>query len=471
MKKNNRILKTGIYYLLLIALSLTVAILTNLVMEKLPTGWTQQNMNAAGILELSEETESFLASIDSEATVYWIVQNGREDNYIQRLLSKFSDASKKITVEKIDPVKQPRFASQYTTEVVTQNSLIVVSGSRSRYIGYADIYLQESVSGSTVESATFQGEGLLASALDYVTSTQDTVVYVFTGHGETELPQGIRDALTAQNYTIRSLDLAASGSVPADCPFVLVNGVTADLPTAEAQILAEYLNAGGNLCLFSTWLDDTTVNWNTILAAYGMSVQQAIIVEGQSDNHVSGYPYYILPSIAQHETTNLLAQTGLRVLVPLSQGLAIAEELPTGVTAQPLLKTSTAAYGKTAGFAMQTTEREDSDLRGAFLLGAVSQRQVTEDAVSTVIWFPSSYILDDTIDTTVSGGNSQLLIGCVQYLSGSDSSLNIAGKSLGGGTLLVPTTAAGILSILLVAVIPIGVILAGILVIRRRKRG
>lgn len=470
MKKNNRILKTGIYYLLLIALSVTVAILANLVMDKLPTNWTQNDMNAAGILNLADETENFLESMNSEATVYWIVQNGREDNYIQRLLNKFSDASKKLTVEKIDPVKQPRFASQYTNEIVTQNSLIVVSGNRSRYIGYSDIYKQDAVSGSTVDSATFQGEGLLASALDYVTSKKDTVVYVLTGHGETELPQGILNTLVAQNYKVKTLDLAATGGVPADCPFVLVNGVVSDLPTADARMLAEYLNAGGNLCLFSTWLDDTTVNWNTILAAYGMSVQQAIIVEGQSDNHVAGYPYYILPSMAQHETTSLLAQSGLRVLVPLSQALAVDEELSEGVTVQPLLKTSTAAYGKTAGFAMQTTEREDSDLRGPFLLGAVSERQVGEDITSRVIWFPSSYILDDTINTTVSGGNSQLLIGCIQHLSQSESTLNIAGKTLGGGKLLVPQTAAGILSILLVAVIPVGVVLAGIIVIQRRKR-
>ena len=471
MKKNNRILKTGIYYLLLIALSLTVAVLANLVMDKLPTGMTQLSMNAAGILNLDEQTKEFLDEMPAEATVYWIVQNGREDNYIERLLNKFSDRTHKITVEKIDPVKQPRFASQYTSQQVTQNSLIVVSGSRSRYIGYSDIYQQDSVSGSTVESATFQGEGKLASALDYVTSTRDTMVYVLTGHGETPLPEGILSTLKAQNYTVKELDLAVTGYIPEDCPFVLVNGVETDLPTAEAKILADYLNAGGHLCLFTTWLDETTVNWNTILAAYGLSVQQAIVVEGQTDNHVAGYPYYLLPSIAQHDITNLLAQSGLRVLVPLSQAVVIDAELSSGITAQPLLRTTTAAYGKTAGFAMQTTEREEGDLRGPFQLGAVSHRQVTESAASTVIWFPSSYILDDMIDSTVSGGNSRLLIGCIQYLSGNDSGLNIAGKTLGGEKILVPQTAAGILSILLVAVIPVGVILTGVIVIRRRKLG
>ena len=470
MKKNNRILKTGIYYLLLIALSLTVAVLANAVADKLPVSLTQQNMNAVGLLDLDQQTEAFLDTIPQEATVYWIVQNGREDNYIQRLLEKFAERSNKILIEKVDPVKQPRFASQYTNQTVTQNSLIVVCGNRSRYIGYSDIYAQNAVSGNTVTSATFQGEGLLASALDYVTSTQDTVIYVLTGHGETPLPAGITDALTAQNYKIQSLDLMASGGVPADCQCLIVNGVTTDLPTKEAQLLAAYLNGGGNLCLFSTWLDETTVNWNTVLAAYGMVVQPGIVVEGNADSFVSGYPYYVLPSIAQHEITTLLSQSGLRVLVPLSQAVSIAEELPAGVSTLPLLRSSTASYAKTAGFAMQTVEREESDLRGPFYLGAVAQRQVTEDTASTLIWFPSSYILDDTINNTVSGGNSQLLIGCIQYLAGEESSLNIAGKALGGGKVLVPQTTANLLTVLLVAVLPIGIVLAGVVVIQRRKR-
>ena len=468
MNKQNRIFKNGIFYLLLILLSLTVAILANLVMDALPAKLTQRNMNAAGVLEFSQETENFLATMPQDATIYWIVQGGREDNYIQRLLDRFEDSTDRITVEKIDPVQQPRFASQYTNQQVTQNSLIVVNGAKSRFIGYSDIYLQET-SGSTVSAATFQGEGQLLSALHYVTSLQDITIGVLTGHGETQLPAGITASLTAQNYRLETLDLAAAGSVPEYISLVLVYGVASDLPTGDARILADYLNAGGNLLLLSTWLDDTTPNWNTIVDAYGMAAQEAIIVEGQADNHISDYPYYLLPAIASHPVTQPLSLTGLRVLMPLSQALTIREDLPEGLSVQPLLKTTTAAYGKTAGFAMQTTDREDSDLRGPFLLGAVSERQ-TGTALSTMIWFPSGYLLEDNIDTTVSGGNSQLLVGCVQYLSGNSGSVTVPGKTLGGGKLLVNTTERAVLSILLMVVLPLSILAVGIVVVRRRKR-
>ena len=38
------------------------------------------------------------------------------------------------------PTCTPTFAQQYTDETVTNNSLVVESGERNRYIGYDDIY-------------------------------------------------------------------------------------------------------------------------------------------------------------------------------------------------------------------------------------------------------------------------------------------------------------------------------------------
>jgi len=116
---------------------------------------------------------------------------------------------------------------------------------------------------------------------------------------------------------------------------------------------------------------------------------------------------------------------------------------------------------------MQTTEREEGDLKGPFLLGAVSERQ-TGTAVSSMIWFPSAYLLEDNIDATVSGGNGQLLIGSIQHLSGSSGDVTIAGKALGGGKLLVNTTEKAVLSVVMMVLLPLGIVAAGIFVVRRR---
>ena len=63
-----------------------------------------------------------------------------EDDTISNLLSRYKDESKHIKVEVKDPVVNPKFASEYTTDDLASNSLIVVCGDRNKVINYNDMY-------------------------------------------------------------------------------------------------------------------------------------------------------------------------------------------------------------------------------------------------------------------------------------------------------------------------------------------
>ena len=63
-----------------------------------------------------------------------------------------------------------------------------------------------------------------------------------------------------------------------------------------------------------------------------------------------------------------------------------------------------------------------------------------------------------------------LLLLPIWYLSGNSGDVTIAGKSLGGGKLLVNTTEKAILSIVMMVLLPLGIIAGGVVVVRRRKR-
>ncbi len=470
MKNWSRTLRKGSYYLAVLVLVLTAAILANLVMEKLPASVTQQNMNSTGVLNLSAQTREFLDGLEQDVAVYWIVQGGQEDTYIGQLISRFMERTGRLTMEKVDPIQQPTFARQYTNKQVTQNSLIVVSGDRSEYVAYEDIY-QYKMTNDAVQSAVFNGEQLLSSAMVKVTSDQQTVIYVLSGHGEPTIPEGIFSAMEAQNWQVMSLDLAAAGQVPEDCGCLLVTGVTMDLPVEEMQAVVNYLKNGGGLCLFSTYMDAETMPvWTSMLSEFGMGVVPGIVVEADSDRHMSGYPYWVLPSMYQHEVMEPLELSGLRVMIPLTQAVAISEELPTGVTCEPLLRTGNNAYSKAAGLNMQTTAKEDGDLNGPFTLGAAATRQMDGGEEGRIVWFPSAYILDDTIDAAVSGGNSNLLVGSIQWLSQTDGPTMASGKQLGGGKLLLTQTESGVLGVLIMVIVPIAILAWGVVVLQRRKR-
>ena len=465
-EQNSRAVRRGSFYLLLTALSLVILILLNLIVQKLPASLTQMDLSQAAVLELSEQAAVFMRAVDQDVSVYWIVQGGQEDVYLERFLARVGELNTQIKVKKADPILQPGILSQYTSGSVEQNSLIVVCGQKSSYIGYGEIYVRDAGEDSAVR---FCAESTLCAAIRSVTTQQTPSVCLLTGHGEQALPERFAAQLTAQGYRLSPLDLLSSGGVPTDCDCILVCGAAQDLTEAERSQLDTYLQNGGRLCLFSRYLDSATPNWNALLARYGLSPVPGIVVEAQSGSYVDGYPYYLLPQILAADATQELLSASRRVMLPLCQAVGVSDSIPDGAAQQMLLASSSYAYSKAAGFSMQTTQREESDLAGPFYLAASAQKQEPSGALSALCWFPSAYILDDKVNSSVSDGNLYLLLDALRFLL-DGSAVVPSGPLLGGERLTLSASALGVWSAVWIAGIPLGVVACGWLHIRRRKR-
>lgn len=106
----------------------------------------------------------------------------------------------------------------------------------------------------------FIGESRIASAIWNLTRSARPVVYFLTGSGEydpadTDVQSGYSiaaHALRLDLYTVRSLDLTAEPSVPADCSLLVVAGPRAHLPVRTIEVLGNYLNGGGRLLLLAS---------------------------------------------------------------------------------------------------------------------------------------------------------------------------------------------------------------------------
>ena len=113
-----------------------------------------------------------------------------------------------------DPALYPNFASQYTDEKVTSNSIIVVGDKRSKVINYSDIY-ETSVDYNTYSTQVtgFDGEGQITSAVSYVTSEELPVMYVLGGHDEASVSTTMKSAIEKENIEIKDLNLVSQESV------------------------------------------------------------------------------------------------------------------------------------------------------------------------------------------------------------------------------------------------------------------
>ena len=470
---STRSFRAGGYSVAAAAIVLAIAVMVNVFAAALPASVTKFDTTANQLFTLSEQTEKLVSGLTDEVTVYWIVRSGREEKYLESLLSRYQSLSDKIRVVKKDPDVFPTFTQQYT-DSFTENSLIVEAGERYRYVDYNDIFVMDYTSYYYygTENWSFCGESELTSAIDYVVGENLPKVYLLTGHGESSLSDSFTSAVKQQNIETAELSLLTLESVPADADCILINAPQSDISLYEQSKLREYLGNGGNLFLITDPpKNEKLSNLEALMADYGVSTVDGIVVEGDQSHYVWGTPYFLLPDIASHAITTPLTDGGYRVLLPISQGLTVADDLRDTLSVTKLLTTSSSAFAKAAGYDLTTYEKEEGDVNGPFALAVAISDTVDDGITSDIVWVSSAALVDDQTNTQVSGGNQDFFLNALGYLCQAEqSSLSIHAKSLSSDTLTMDSAAVSALTVAVVGVIPAAVITLGIVIWIRRKR-
>lgn len=453
----------GSYSLAVTALVLAILAAVNALCGLLPKSLTRQDISAAQLYSVTSATKASVGAVTKDVTVYWIVQAGQEDSVLENLLAKYESLSDRLTVEKKNPDVYPTFAAQYTDGTVENNSLVVVSGEKSRYIGYTELYPAEVDYSTYSYSYSFDGEGLITSAIAYVVSDDLPQLYVLEGHGEAELSAVFSDQLTKENVEVNTFSLLTENAVPdaADC--VLIYAPESDISEEERDILADYVSTGGKLLVLAGPTEDGTLtNLYSLLADYGVTAADGIVVEGDSSHYAFGYPHILLPDMADSEITQSLTAENYYAIIPIAQGMTISDSA-TNVTA--LLTTSDASFSKAAGYQLSTYEKEDGDTDGPFAV-AVS---VADSSGGEIVWFGSSLMLEEGYNDYSSGGNLDMVMNALSDLVGEREAIAIRSKSLDYNYLTISESTASLLKTVMIGVIPIAFAAVGIYVVAKRR--
>lgn len=241
----------GSYSLIISAVVLALLVVANVFASALPSAMTKYDISSTKLYSVTSNTKVVVNALEQDVTIYWIVQSGKEDDIIENLLSKYETLSGHIKVVKKNPDVFPTFTEQYTNETVQNNSLIVECGDRSRFIGYDDIYIQEADVYSYSYNTSFDGEGAITSAIDYVVSEELPQLYMLEGHGEAELPATFSEQIEKENIEVSSFSLLTVDSVPEESDCVLIYAPTSDISEEEQKMLANYVTDGGKLLVMA----------------------------------------------------------------------------------------------------------------------------------------------------------------------------------------------------------------------------
>lgn len=468
-----RSFRVGSYSVAATLMVIAIAVVINIMASALPAKYTQFDTTATQLFSISDETEKLAASLDTDITIYWVVQSGYEDSYIGTLLDQYESLSSHINVVKKDPDVYPTFVQQYCADGVSNNSLVVVSGERYRYVDYYEIYVYDydyyTYYYTGEYDVSFDGESALTSAIDYVVSSDLPKVYTLTGHGESTLSTTFATALEKQNIETTELSLITENAVPEDADCVFIYAPLSDISTQELALLQAYLENGGSLMLITDPPQDGELtNLYTLMAGYGITAAEGIVIEGSQNHYAYGTPYYLLPDYGSHDITSPLEENGYYVLLPIAQGLTVSETLPDGITVTELLTTSSSAFSKIAGYSLTSYEKETVDIAGPFSLGVAI---ADGNSGSSIVWVSSAALLDDEINSYVSGGNQDLFLNAMSWIcEPEEQSFSIHAKSLETEYLTIDSGTVTVLTLLMLGIIPLTVLGVGIMIVIGRKR-
>ena len=464
MKKNA--MRGGAYSAAVTAVVLAILIAVNVFVSAMPSGATEYDISASKLYSVTSNTKSVVNALTEDVTIYWIVQADEEDDVIGKLLDRYESLSDHITVEKRNPDVYPTFAEQYTDGTVYNNSLVVECGDRSRYIGYEDIYLTDASMYSYSYSTSFDGEGAITSAIDYVTNPDQPVVYTLTGHGEEDLPATFADSLEKENITVEDLSLLNTAEIPEDVACLIVYAPQSDISEAERDTLASYVAGGGRLLVMAGPVEAAGLpNFYSLLEPYGVTAAEGIVVEEDQAHYVYPSPVALMPDLAESDVTAPLLEEGYYVIVPLAAGLTVGENT-TSASVTSLLTTSEASFSKPAGYDMATYEKEDGDIDGPFALALA----LPCDSAGELIWVSSSAYLDDMYNAYSSGANVNFTMNALSQLIGESETLSIRTKSLNYNYLTISDSVSGLLQVVMIGLIPLAFLGTGIILVVRRRR-
>ncbi len=462
--QNRVALRGGSYSLAVTAVVLAILVAVNILVSALPKTLTQHDISSTKLYSITSNTKVVVNALDQDVTIYWIVQSDEEDDVIENLLGKYESLSEHIKVIKKNPDVFPTFAQQYTSEAVQNNSLVVECGERSRFISYSDIYLYDTNLSSYSYDMSFDGEGAITSAIDYVVNEDQPRIYVLEGHGEAELPSAFSGQIEKDNIELSGFSLLTADAVPEYADGILIYAPSSDISTQEKDLLTEYVSGGGKLLVMAGPTEDGTLtNLYSILADYGVETADGVVVDTDREHFAFQAPYVLLPDLADSEITAPLIEESYYAIMPISQGLLVEDA--DAVT--PLLTTSELSFSKAAGYALSSYEKEEGDVDGPFTL-AVS---VAAENEGEIIWFASSHFLDDMYNAYSSGANLDLAMNALSSVTGESEAVAIRSKSLNYDYLTISNSTSSFLKTVMIAAFPLAYLGIGICVIvGRRKR-
>ena len=442
--------RIGANSILMIFLFVAILAIVNFLAARHSIRWDlSENQN----FSLAPQTHRVLRSLLREVTVT-VFTREKDPGYqaYKERLDSYRQASSKISVEFVDPERQPKIAQQYG-------------------ISRTDTAIFESA-GQTVR-VTAPSEVELTGALIRVSQDSKKRVLFLEGHGEPSLDDrertglfAAREILIKQGYDVGTLSLLKEAAVPDHTAILIVAGPRRPVITEEQERIHTYVEKGGHLLLLID--PDTQADLNPLLKQWGLGVGPGVLVDLQDRLAQGDLTSLLVRTFTEHEITQDLSAA---VLFPLARHITFDEQAGSAWDYVPLARTSPNSWAETdlKGRVVNLDEKED--IKGPLPMAAALAPKVTPEEgkprPAIVVIGNSTFATNAFVNFP---GNSDFFLHTTGWLAEERNMMAITPKD----SALRPFTPNPLeertLLYLQVVLLPAAMLFSGIMVWRKRRR-
>lgn len=446
-----------------VAVAVVLLVLVNLFMTVL-TDKTQIKIDLTSNkrYELTDETYDYLDTYTADTVMYILASESDQDTNARAILDRYAAANSHIRIENVDIEKNPSFGRDFVAEgqTLTSNSVIVVSGDRSRIIENKEFYATEdgNITGLNVESK-------ITTALKYVSSDTVMNAYFTTGHGETDF-KGAKEALESENYNIADISTMTE-DIPSDCSVLIIPRPMSDFSTAEIAKIDNYIKGGGALQVYFSGECLGLTNLYEYLKTAGIVVNDNEIVESTSNaiSNGSGSYLFIINYTKNDITESLITKQQISGYLPFSKSIDALYETSGANTISSYLTSSVNSYTTTA-FSQPT--RDTADYIGESGIALMSENS---DTGSSIYVSGTTMLLTQAVSdiNSIGFGNAEYFTTLTNYMTGVGETFVVPVKTVGAEVLTMNAIVKRIMFIIIVILIPAAMLVTGIAVFFRRR--
>ncbi|MBI1851513.1 MAG: GldG family protein [Planctomycetes bacterium] len=454
------------------------------------------DLTKAGTYSISDRTRDILKSLDKDLKITSLVIPNSSDpganailNNVNDFLDEYKAASPRVSVEVIDPNRDPMKARQIEERLKLSAddlySVIFECGDRTKRVGVDEIVEREPqnpYNPTPSGSSKFKGEEAFTSAILNVIEDKQTTLYFVGGHGEAKTDDySSRGAgelgrfLPRQNIHVSDLPIDTGKDIPPDCDVLVINGPKKPYSDAEQAVLRRYLDKGGKAFIMLTAPRDpeSDSGLGALLRDYGVEVGTNIVLETDPRHAILSMTWPLVDSFGDHPITEKMKN--LRVLFPETRSVDVASETH-GYDVTTLLRTSENSWAETNFASLSSEEAAPAfdagvDKKGPVSIAvAVSKKAADGEKASglRMVVTGTSIFAGNQFFGEVS--NTDFFMNCVNWLQSRENRITIGAKSLDVPMVTLSLEQSSRLFWFSIAAMPgLCLVLGGIVYVKRRR--